>query len=85
MEDSIEVRHPGSDRGFVLLRVENTRDKDSFVRFDDAPLDLCHGPAIAGVVSRLGTLSIPTGFNSRCQLLDRLEYGTAQLIPLSAV
>ena len=52
MKDSIEIRPPGSDRGFILLRVENTRDKISFFRFDGALLDLCNGPAIEGMVSK---------------------------------
>ena len=85
MKDSVQIRPPGSNRGLILLRVEKARDRISSVRFDDAPLDLCYGPAIKGVVSDLGTVGIFANFNSRCQLLDRLEYGTAQLIPLSAV
>ena len=51
MKDSIEIRPPGGNRGFILLRVENARDRISFVRFGDAPLDLCHGPVVEGVVS----------------------------------
>ena len=74
MEDSIEIRPPASNRGFILLRVENARDRISFVRFDDTPLDLCHGPAIEGVVSELRTVSTSASFNSRCQLLDCLDH-----------
>ena len=70
MKDSIEVRPPGSDRGLILLRVERI----SFARFDGAPLDLCHSPAIEGVVSELGTVSISVDFSSRCQLLDCLDH-----------
>ena len=83
MKNSIEARPPGSNCGFVPLRVENTRDKISFVWFDGTPLDLRHGPAIDGVVSISGAVGISTGFNSRCQLVNRLEYGPTQLIRLS--
>ena len=58
MKDSIEVRPPGGNRGFIPLRVENTRDRISFFRLCHTPLDLCHGPAIEGVVSELRTAGI---------------------------
>ena len=75
MKDSIEARPPGSNHGFIPLCVENMRDKISFVWFDGTPLDLRHGPAIDGLVSKSRAVSISTGFNSRCQLVNRLEYG----------
>ena len=74
MKDSIEIRPPGSNRGLILLRVEKARDRISSVRFDDASLDLCHGPVIEDVVSELGTVRISAGLNSRCQLLDCLDH-----------
>ena len=51
MKDSIEVRHPCSDRVFIIPRMENARDMISFAQRDDAPLDLRNGPAIDGAVS----------------------------------
>ena len=84
MKDSVKIRSPGSDRGPILICIENTRDRVS-VRFDGAPLDLCHGPAIEGVVSKLGTASVSAGFDSRCQLLNCLDYGPTQPVFLSAV
>ena len=77
MKDSIEVRPPGSNRGFILLRVENTRDRISFFWLDGTPLNLRHGPAIGGVVSRSGTVNISAELNSRCQLVNRLEHEPA--------
>ena len=85
MKDSIEIRPPGSNRGFILLGVENARDRISSVRLDGASLDLCHDPAIESVVSKLGTVSISASFDSRCQLINCLEHGTTQLIRFSAV
>ena len=77
MKDSIEIRPPGSNRGFVLLRVENTRDRISSVWFDGAPLNLRHGPAIDDVVSKSGAVNISAELNSRCQLVNRLEHEPA--------
>ena len=48
LKDSIEVRVPASNRVLIVLRVEKTGDRFSFPHFDDAPLDLGHGPAIEG-------------------------------------
>ena len=46
VNDPIKLRSPGGNCVFVFLRVENTRDKISFVRFNGTPLNLRHGPAI---------------------------------------
>ena len=46
----------------------------SSVRFGGAPLDLRHGPAIEGVVSKSGRQHF-RWFNPRFQLLNRPEYG----------
>ena len=71
MKDSIEVRPPGGNRGFILLRVEHAGDSISFFRFDGGPLDLRHGSAIEGMVSKPGTVSSSGSSGSRRQLLNR--------------
>ena len=51
VEDPVEVQPPGRDRPLIVLRMENPRDCISFTPLDDTPLDLCHSPAIANLVS----------------------------------
>ena len=63
LKDSIEVRHPGSDRVFIVSRIENARDSTLFAQFDDAPMDLRNNPEIDGVVSKSGTVRTSTGWS----------------------
>ena len=65
MNNSIEIRPPGSNRVFIFLRVKDTRENISFIRFNDPPLNLRYGPATEGVLSKAGTTSIYTSFYSR--------------------
>ena len=44
MQNSVEVRLPGSDHLFVILRVVTSRDHVPFTSPDDVPLDLAHSP-----------------------------------------
>ena len=85
VKDPIEIRPPGSNRGFILFRGKDARDRFWFFLFGGGPLDLCHGPAVEGVVNKPGTVSNYAGFSSPRQFLNRFEYGPAQLIHLSAV
>ena len=62
VKDPIEIRPPGSDRDFILLRVEKARDRIWFVRFDDGPLDLRHGSVVESVVNKPGTVSGSASF-----------------------
>ena len=85
MEDSIEIRPPGSNPVLIVFRVESTRENISFVRFNGALLDLRHGSAIEGVVSDLGVVSVSVNFNPRFQLFNRLGYKSTQPMRLAAV
>ena len=46
VENPVEVQSPGGDRLFIILRVEDSRDRILFTPFDVAPLDLGHSTAI---------------------------------------
>ena len=61
MKDSIEVRHPGGNRAFIVPRVENTRDSILFAQLDDTPLDLRNSPAIGDGMSKSGAMGVSTG------------------------
>lgn len=51
MKNPIEVRPPGGDSFFIVLRVEEPSDRISFTLLDDVPLDPGHSPAIERSVS----------------------------------
>ena len=51
MEDPVEVQPPGGNCFFVVLCVEMSGDYVPFTLLDDAPLNLCHSPAIGSSVS----------------------------------
>ena len=51
MEEPVEVRPPASDRIFIVLGVEESRDHVSLTPLDHLRLDLSHGPAIERSVS----------------------------------
>ena len=52
MKDSIEVQLPGSNILFVVLRVEESRNRTSFTLRDNFSLNLSHSPAIGRAVSQ---------------------------------
>ena len=58
MENPTEVRPPGGDRIFIVLRVEKPRGHISFALLDDLSLDLRHGPAIENTISQSCTKRI---------------------------
>ena len=51
MKDPVEVRPPGRDRLFVILRMEHPRDPISLTPLSDVLLDLGHSPVIRSSVS----------------------------------
>ena len=78
MKDPLKVHLPGSDRLFIVLYVVISRDPILLTPLDDVPLDLSYDPdwepdeEVARHMHRL--------FNLRCQFLNRLEDGLAELI-----
>jgi len=52
LEDPGEVQSPGDDRFFIVLFVEEPRDRIPFPPLDDLLLDLCHSTAIQGMVNK---------------------------------
>ena len=46
MEDPVEVLFPSRDRLFVVLRVEELKNRMPFTLLDDPPLDFGHSSAI---------------------------------------
>ena len=62
VEDLGEVQPPGSDRPFIALRVEESRDGVPFPPLDDLPLNLCHSPVIQDMVSELCTRCASASF-----------------------
>jgi hypothetical protein len=46
LRNPIEVLSPSSNRIFVALRVEDSKDRVSFTPFDDLPLDLGQSPVV---------------------------------------
>ena len=61
LKNPVEVRSPGCDLLFVVLRVEVLRNRASFALLDDLPFDLRHGSETRPKVS-------PTGC-SKCTVL----------------
>ena len=51
MKDSVEVQLPGSDRLFIVLRMEEPSDHISLTPLDDILLDFGHCPTIENLVS----------------------------------
>ena len=51
MKNPVEAQPPAGDHFFIVLRVEVSRDHIPFALLDDVPPDLCHGPAIEGLVN----------------------------------
>ena len=84
MKDPVEVQSPGRNPFFIILRVEKARNNASITQLDNGSLDLRYSPAINETVSKSGYNPYFRWLNSRCQLLDCLEYGAAELIRLSA-
>ena len=52
MKEPVQVKHPRSDRPIIFLRAEMLRECVLFTPLGDILLDLGHGPAIEGLVSK---------------------------------
>ena len=46
LKNIFEVQPPGGDLRFTFLRVEAPADRIPFAPLDEAPLNICYGPAI---------------------------------------
>ena len=82
MNNPVDAQSPGGDR-FFIVRAESSRDHILFAPLDNFPPDLGHSPAIQSMVSRSPGVCIP-GFNSRCQLLNRVKDGLTESIRSSS-
>ena len=71
MKDPLEVRPPGGNRLFVVLRVEMSGNYVPFSPLDDVPMNLSRGPAIESSISA----------SSRMSTAGQLTWSTAQLPP----
>ena len=71
IKDPVEVRPPGRDRAFIILRMEHPSDTTSLTLLDDVLLDLRHSSVIENLVSEYP--GVRRRFNSRSQLPNRLE------------
>ena len=59
MKNPIEVQLPGRDRFLVILCMDKSRKRIPSALLDDIFLDLCNGPAIDSVVSKLCMIYVP--------------------------
>ena len=62
MKNPIELLPPGGNRIFVVLRMEDSRDRVPFTLLNDLPLDLGHSSVIEASVNELfgGRIARPT-------------------------
>ena len=78
VKNPVEVRPPGSNRLFIILRVEMPRDRVSLVPLDDVRLYLVHSPD-RGLSEQI-LQRTHRWFNSRRQFFDGLEDRLAKLV-----
>jgi hypothetical protein len=51
MKDPVEILFPSGDRFFIVLRVEESRDRVAFTMLEDLPLYIGYSPTIETLVS----------------------------------
>jgi hypothetical protein len=52
MEDPVQFQSPGSNRVFIVRRMEEARNRVALALLDDIPLYLRYGPAIKRIVGQ---------------------------------
>jgi len=50
LKSILEAQPPAGDRLLIFLRVETPRDRIDSTPLDKFPLNICHGPAIGGII-----------------------------------